>query len=425
MTNHEHKAVKSLINNPEVVFKRAYKSGRVVVCAKRDYLNEGYRQLMTRPYIEVNEEYGDRVNTISNITCNTFDDIEEYKKLTVKSPLCGKFYLLLNDFQNQLVTCNDVIAQPVGTESDVNLSKNINTSISSESRVSGDLMYLSTLVNNIDERINNLEAELQKSPVSLRELQADSNQYQQSSPNEKGFIIIVKDHSKLNPFQKSRKIKTTVTNTIMQNNSILKTVGTSICENSTDYEDSSSREYLEIDKDKDIENRQIFLQRWSTFNAPGDSKYEELKNELDNSRRVQSHNDVQFDLMSADSIASNSNAEHNETNDFVNLLEGCTSCNLDNMQHKKRVIIVQMYQAEDSYVNALKRLVTRLFPSPVSQHYQTAYRKVRCSLDLHSSLGMLFVERKHSGAIAGKPHERPEATRQAPCHLLGLVSNYL
>ncbi|KAI0986974.1 hypothetical protein GJ496_010711 [Pomphorhynchus laevis] len=26
---------------------------------------------------------------------------------------------------------------------------------------------------------------------------------------------------------------------------------------------------------------------------------------------------------------------------------------------------------------------------------------------------MLFVERKHSGAIAGKPHERPEATRQA------------
>ncbi|KAI0982819.1 hypothetical protein GJ496_003039 [Pomphorhynchus laevis] len=26
---------------------------------------------------------------------------------------------------------------------------------------------------------------------------------------------------------------------------------------------------------------------------------------------------------------------------------------------------------------------------------------------------MLFVERKHSGAIPVKPHERPEATRQA------------
>ncbi|KAI0983330.1 hypothetical protein GJ496_001079 [Pomphorhynchus laevis] len=39
-------------------------------------------------------------------------------------------------------------------------------------------------------------------------------------------------------------------------------------------------------------------------------------------------------------------------------------------------------------------------------------------MDLHSSLGMLFVEQKHSGAIAGKPHERPEATRQALCHLL-------
>ncbi|KAI0985906.1 hypothetical protein GJ496_010818 [Pomphorhynchus laevis] len=34
---------------------------------------------------------------------------------------------------------------------------------------------------------------------------------------------------------------------------------------------------------------------------------------------------------------------------------------------------------------------------------------------------MLFVKRKHSGAIAGKPHERPEATRQALCHLLGLT----
>ncbi|KAI0982225.1 hypothetical protein GJ496_004227 [Pomphorhynchus laevis] len=31
---------------------------------------------------------------------------------------------------------------------------------------------------------------------------------------------------------------------------------------------------------------------------------------------------------------------------------------------------------------------------------------------------MLFVEWKHSGAIAGKPHERPDATRQALCHLL-------
>ncbi|KAI0986057.1 hypothetical protein GJ496_001534, partial [Pomphorhynchus laevis] len=31
---------------------------------------------------------------------------------------------------------------------------------------------------------------------------------------------------------------------------------------------------------------------------------------------------------------------------------------------------------------------------------------------------MLFVERKHSSAIAGKPHGRPEATRQALCHLL-------
>ncbi|KAI0986565.1 hypothetical protein GJ496_006179 [Pomphorhynchus laevis] len=36
---------------------------------------------------------------------------------------------------------------------------------------------------------------------------------------------------------------------------------------------------------------------------------------------------------------------------------------------------------------------------------------------------MLFVERKHSGAIAGKPHERPEATRRALCHLLGLLNN--
>ncbi|KAI0983662.1 hypothetical protein GJ496_010133 [Pomphorhynchus laevis] len=44
--------------------------------------------------------------------------------------------------------------------------------------------------------------------------------------------------------------------------------------------------------------------------------------------------------------------------------------------------------------------------------------KVRCLLDLHSSLRMLFVERKHSDAIAGKPLERPEATRQALCHLL-------
>ncbi|KAI0982843.1 hypothetical protein GJ496_003719 [Pomphorhynchus laevis] len=34
---------------------------------------------------------------------------------------------------------------------------------------------------------------------------------------------------------------------------------------------------------------------------------------------------------------------------------------------------------------------------------------------------MLSVEWKHSGAIAGKPHERPEATQQALCHLLGLV----